>query len=223
MKYKKPIEFLGAIVLFSVFGVGSVQAQFLPVQAKIRETHEVIVSGKVAKTDVKEGKYFRSSDGSVLTQWVTLNGQQTWEGSLEDNKEFAAYHLDYKQHVALRSAYHPGVAVTPGNFASITKDIGTDSVENLRCRILPVDIGGEKLPTQMTIGKSCASVEYDLILWTDITTPDRTTSGLDGKRHRVRTELSSITIGTEPDPALFNIKTNFRIFAEQPRQPNTSK
>jgi hypothetical protein len=218
VKYKKSMEFLSGIVLFSAFGVGRVQAQFLPVQANIRETHEVIVSGKVFKSDVKEGKYFRSSDGSVLTQWLTLNGQQAWEGSLDDNKGLAYYHLDYKQHSAFRSAERPGVAVTPGDFASITKDVGTDNVENITCRIIPVDIGGEKFPTQTNIGKSCASVQYDLILWTDVTTP-----GQNGKANRVKTELSNITIGTEPDPALFNIKTNFKVYAGQSPEQNGSK
>ncbi len=133
---------------------------------------------------------------------------------MDDNKELAYFHLDYRQRTAFRSAGGPAVAVTPGDFASITKDVGTDSVENLTCRIIPVDIGGKNLPTQ-NVGKSCVSVRYDLILWTDITI-----SGQDGKAHRTRTELSNITIGTEPDPALFNIKASFRVYAEQPHEPN---
>jgi hypothetical protein len=216
MKYRKPTQYLGGIVIFSVFGIGSAQAQFLPVQAKIRQTHEVIAAGKVIKTEVKEGKYFRSSDGSVLKQWLSLDGQQIWDGSLDDNKEFAYYHLDYKQHAAFRNASRPAVAVAPGDFASITKDIGTDSVENITCRIIPVDMGNAKSGgIQTNIGKSCASVQYDLILWTDVTTP-----GKNGRAHRLKTELYNITIGAEPDPALFSVKTNFKVYAEQPHVPS---
>jgi hypothetical protein len=216
MTYKNPIRYLLGTVIFGVFGIGSAQAQFMPVQAKMRQTHEVIEDGKVTKTEVKEGKYFRSSDGSVLKQWLSPDGQQTWQGSLDDNKEFAYYHLDYKEHTAFRSAGRPAVAVTPGDFASITKDIGTDSVENLMCRIIPVDKGSEKSGgIQANIGKSCVSVQYDLILWTDVTTP-----GKNGRAHRLKTELYNVTVGVEPDPALFSVKTNFKVYAEQPHVPN---
>jgi hypothetical protein len=208
MKSQKFIGLLGVMILLSA---GSAQAQFMPIQAKIRDTHQVIVSGKVIKSEVKEGNYYRSSDGSILVQWLTLNGERTWDGSLEDNKELNSYHLDYKQHNAFEDGSHPPVAVKPGGFASIDRDIGTDSVENFRCRILPAKLGGVGFPTPVLIGKSCVSPEYDLRLWTDVTVPEA-----DGKAERTRTELYGITIGVEPDSSLFDIKSHFKIFVVQP-------
>ena len=77
----------------------------------------------------------------------------------------AFYHLDYKQGRAVQEQGHPGVAVKPGSYASIKKDIGTDSVEGIECRILPDKFGGT---SGADIGKSCVSPQYDLRLWEDV-------------------------------------------------------
>ena len=64
-------------VALALLGGNNVYAQFVPLQAKVRETHETLSNGKVVETELKEGSFYRASDGSTLTQWQTVNGGRT--------------------------------------------------------------------------------------------------------------------------------------------------
>lgn len=194
----------------ALFAAGSMRAQFMPLEARIRETNHTLQGGKIVKSEIREGVYYRSSDGSTLTKWLTVNGEKTSAAELFDNSDQASYQIDYSQGRAFKlespSATH--VPVRPGGWRSISKDVGSDSVEGLRCRILPVKVssGG----TISDAGKSCVSQEYGLILWSELTTHGQGNNVLQS-----RTEMYGFKLGTEPDRKLFDI-SGFTIFKGQP-------
>ena len=96
--------------LFKVLGFAvllaptDMHAQFLPVVAKMRLTKEHLVDGKVVDRLTKEGNYYRSSDGSILEQWIRVNGDEKLGelavGNLWDNKNVVSYGLDFKNRIA---------------------------------------------------------------------------------------------------------------------------
>ena len=203
-------------LLLMLFGApNSVHAQFTPVSAKIRQTDTKKVDGKDVVI-VKEGNYYRSSDGSVLIQWLTVNGEKAWDGTLEDNAEPAFYHLDYKQQRAYQEASHPGHTAKPGSF-SVVNDIGGDSVEGVPCRIAPVKLvppGQSSQQARQEAGRVCVSAQYDLMLWEDWNVVPT---------ERSRLELYGIKIGVEPDRGLFDVKSRFTVFAAKSSSPDLKK
>ncbi len=186
-------------VALTLLAGNDVYAQFVPLEAKIRETHETLSSGKVVKSEVKEGSFYRASDGSTLTQWQTVNGEKSSAANLFDNKGQATYQIDYQQRRALKLGNGADGPMKPGGYQTITKDIGTSSVEGVACRLLPVKMTNPATHALADIGKSCVSPEYDLLLWWDVTTG----SGGNGTFHS-KWEIYDLKLGAEPDPKLFS-------------------
>ena len=195
-------------LIVALCGGGIAQAQFVPVQAKIGELREVTLPDNKIILNSKQGVFYRSSDGSVLIHWLNQNGKEAWDGTLHDNKGLAFYELDYKQHRAMEHT-KPPAAVKPGSYNSITRDVGTDTIEGIGCRIIPIKLGRAG-SSSADIGKSCVSTEYDLRLWQDVTVPT-----VENRPERTRTRLYEIKLGTEPDPSLFDVRSAFKIYVPQ--------
>jgi hypothetical protein len=196
---------LGLLMFAPLFAASTLQAQFVPLEAKVRETSTRSVDGREVIT-VKEGNYYRSSNGSVLIQWLTVNGEKAWQGTLEDNVEPAYYQLNYKQMQAYQQVGHPEIVVEPGMYSSITADLGTDSVDGVSCRIIPIELVLPGQSLKQGGGQLCVSSQYDLQVWEDFIQPRKQ----DG---HTKTELYNIRLRVEPDPSLFDIKSKFTIFA----------
>jgi len=127
---------VSASVLLSV-GVATRPApQWVPVTARIRQTTEDIKDGKVVERDVKEGFYYRSQDGSTLTKWVSLNGEEQSVGDLFDNTTARSYKLYYSKGNATPDDHgtikfqplSPGIYKPQEQYA-----IGHDSVSGISC------------------------------------------------------------------------------------------
>ena len=187
---------------------GVAEAQFVPVQAKISELREVTLPDNKIILNSRQGVFYRSSDGSVLIHWLNQNGKEAWDGTLH-----AFYELDYKQHRAMEHTKKPPTAVKPGSYNSITRDVGTDTVEGIGCRIIPIKLGRAG-SSPADIGKSCVSTDYDLRLWEDVTVPT-----VENRQERTRTRLYEIKLGTEPDPNLFDVKSAFKIYVPESGTP----
>ncbi|HEX2777456.1 MAG TPA: hypothetical protein VHN10_12520, partial [Candidatus Acidoferrales bacterium] len=57
-----------ALVLAVLLGSVSLFAQTVPVRAKVRTTNEISVDGKIVKTTVGGGFFYRASNGSTIRQ-----------------------------------------------------------------------------------------------------------------------------------------------------------
>jgi hypothetical protein len=192
---------LGVILLFASRGA---HAQFTPVQAKIRELRQITLSDNSVVQRTKEGIYYRYSDGSVLVEWLTQDGQKAWDGTLHDNKALKYYELDYKQQRAIQRPSAP-VAVKPGAYVSAKHDLGSDSVDGVRCWISPIKFRASPGSSFVDLGKACVSPEYDLRLWDDVTSNAK----------RTKTELYDIKLGAEPPASLFDVEAKFSIYVPQ--------
>jgi hypothetical protein len=199
---------LGVALLLTA---SNLQAQFVPLEAKIRETRVTTVDGKDV-TKVKEGNYYRSSAGSVLIQWLTANGEKSWDGTLQDNVGLALYRLDYGAHHAYQERNYPKIAAKPGMYAD-AKAVGTDAVEGISCKIVSAKVVLPGGAGQHDAGGVCVSPQYDLRIYEDLNL---------GGEH-TRTELYAIRLGVEPVPSLFDIKSKFTIYTVKVASPANSQ
>lgn len=183
------------------------QAQFAPVVAKIRATIETSQGGKLIKTENKEGLYYRSSDGSTLTRWVTINGDENLggDGELFDNKGLAVYNLNFRYKQATQINDAPIEKASPDEFKNLTNSkLGDDSIEGIRCRRGGTAMRWPDGHIDKT-GEYCASIEYALTLRED---EKLTQKGV--TRHATK-EMYEIKLGVEPDPKLFDVSAQFQV------------
>ena len=194
-----------------LLGAVSLHAQFTPVTAKIRITDETIRNGKVIKTKMREGNYYRSSDGSFIRQWTKIDGDEKAApfspGQLFDNRTATNYQLDFANHRAYEreKGGEPMVAHPPNYEAA--KKLRHDSVQGIPCILNPVKFYHRDTNTYEDIGTNWRSLEYNLNLRLDLT---RKLDNGDSV-HEI-TELFEIHIGTEPDPKLFDLQKNFTVY-----------
>lgn len=186
-------------------------AQYVPVVASVRQTTEITLGDKTIKTEVKEGNYYRSSDGSYIYQWTHLNGAKSnLRSSLWDNKTATSYTLDYANHRAMFGSR--GTPLTPdlssANRAAIEAR-PEEVVNGISCRVEPARFGPPG--KQNGGGRGWYSLENDLLVKNDITYP-----GSDGKTMVHDTyELYDIHLGQEPDANLFDLRKNFQVLVPQ--------
>ena len=76
----------------------SVRAQWVPVVAKVRQTHETWKDGKLDKVERKEGVFYRASDGSTLKYWTQVDGDESrgGAGEMTDNSNLIHYSLNMR-------------------------------------------------------------------------------------------------------------------------------
>jgi hypothetical protein len=181
------------------------------ITAQQRITEETIApNGKVIASHIRDGVYYRTSAGSTLEQFTTLDGQrlvgqQAW-AILSDNG--VSYQLDYTQHRAYVVS-HP--EFTPRSTPKVQR--AQSSVEGVPCALWPVYL--VEAGTQTLAGHGCFSEKYNLTLKTDVTIPGR-----DGQSIHKVTEMYDIQIGEEPDAKLFDLQHNFTIYRPDAQQPS---
>jgi hypothetical protein len=197
-----------AVVLAVVLGSIGLFAQTVPVRAKVRTTNEISVDGKIVKTTVGGGFFYRASNGSTIRQLrkVGENGAlaDVIVAELTDKEHDISYRLTYGDHHALVTpafllnilTTSPGDAPPPGGFAQ-------DTVEGISCTKIPVRRKvQDKPPTE--VGFACVARAYnDLELKRDVTEPIETSPG---RFVHSTSVLYDIQLGAEPDPALFDLK-----------------
>lgn len=199
--------YLEAIIIFAFFvsTPPSAHAQFTPVTAKIIETVETIVDGKVAQMKTRTGNFYRAADGSELRQWLKPDGTPDW-GDLNDNKTRLSYKLDYTNRVARGTTPPPGVKAAPlqpgfmGGQQALS-GFPQDAVAGIPCAVVPAKLARPG-SQPIEIGHVCKSVQYDLELRMDLTTQ---VVGTSKTVHQV-IELQDIQLGVVPDPKLFDLQ-----------------
>jgi hypothetical protein len=196
-----------ALVLAVLLGSVSL-AQTVPVRAKVRTTNEISVDGKIVKTTVGGGFFYRASNGSTIRQLrkVGENGAlgDVIVADLTEKPHDISYRLTYGDHRAVVTpafllnilSTSPGDAPPPGGFAQ-------DTVEGISCAKIPVRRKvQDKPPTE--VGFACVARAYnDLELKRDVTEPIETSPN---RFVRSTSVLYDIQLGAEPDPALFDLK-----------------
>ena len=210
MNFRRLMLFM--IVTF--VSAGSLHAQWVPVVAKIRMVHQTIVDGKLVRSETKEGDYYRSSDGSVLRHWKTVNGdeQAGGRGELLDNKNLASYQLNYHTKQAFQSEWKMAKPSPDVFRAEPPKSLGEDSIEGIRCTIVPAQFQDGFGQPPKDAGRTCVSTDYALTLRTDITVRQGTTI------EHTLIEMFDLRMHQEPDAKLFDIEAQFTVFKPQTRK-----
>jgi hypothetical protein len=197
-----------ALVLAVLLGSVSLFAQTVPVRAKVRTTNEISVDGKIVKTTVGGGFFYRASNGSTIRQLrkVGENGAlgDVIVADLTDKQHDISYRLTYGDHRAVVTpafllnvlTTSPGDAPPPGGSTQ-------DTVEGISCTKIPVRRKVQDKPAT-EVGFACVARAYnDLELERDVTEPIETSPN---RFVRSTSVLYDIQLGAEPDPALFDLK-----------------
>lgn len=188
----------------------------MPLVARFRSTGEIMVNGKVVETHVKEGFFYRASNGSELRQSMTLDGKPLKgamaRAHLFDKAHGTNYLVDYDGKEAFQESVPSFSALIPATPPrSATKvPSGESSVEGYTCTLHP--IYAVKPAGTSLIGTNCVSEQYDVILKTDVTRPSALVKGK--AAHQI-TELYNIQMGVEPDPKLFDLSSLKIVSAKQ--------
>jgi hypothetical protein len=206
--YLRIVAFGTRLILFFLpaflMACGSaVVAQEVPLIAKVREKSTVTVEGKVER-EVKEGHFYRSSNGSTLYIWLDVKGKtmKPTFGQLIDNSNLALYNLDYGRMEAVEKHKLPKPAVIA---SKAVKDfgLGEDVIEGVACKNVPIyGVSGNR--KELT-GVAC-TIEPGIAL--------RSKSKFEhmGHIYEEESEMYDIRIGEEPDPELFKIEKKFKVF-----------
>lgn len=199
------------IAAISVAGT-SAYAQFVPVVAKMKRTEVTIRDGKTIQTKTSEGVYCRKDDGSYYQRWTKVNGKaqpgRTDFAGLFDNSTGTLYRLDLTNHLAYQrgkapAPVRPDSAVYKGYSATLAQD----NVEGIPCVSEPTKVLQPDGKTNVVVGTTCESVEYNLELKHSFHLPQP-----DGTAIQDTYQLYDIHIGTEPDPSLFELQKNFKVY-----------
>ena len=197
-----------AVIVFPA----SVRAQFTPVSARIKLTVETSEGGKITKIERKEGYFYRTSDGSTLTRWIRVNGDESLGGSgeLRDNKNHADYNINFNSKQAFQLNDEPLQPDTPDDFKNLAAStLGDDFVEGIKCRRTAVFMQWPDGRRERT-GEDCVSIEYALRLREDRKLTQR------GITRHATTEMYEIRLGVEPDPKLFDVSSQFQVYRPEP-------
>ena len=211
---------LAGLGLFVLLCPSATLAQSMPVTAKERITDEIVQNGKVIGGHTREGVWFRNSAGSILDQWMTIDGKaavgQMARARLFDNEPGIHYELDYTEHQAYTDSVPPPKTTITGSSRTRAQNaLGQGSVQGIACTWFPTYQVGSDGVSRLA-GRHCFSEEYELDLKEDATF----TYSIKGQtqiQHMI-TEKYDIHVGQEPDPKLFDIKANFTVSTPDPKQ-----
>ncbi len=173
-------------------------AQEVPLSAEIHQRTDVIVDGKVVKTQARDMNFYRLTDGSTLTVPV---GEGDNNGTLWDNKTGTAYRIDLKGRIAYEDPHSPHV---PNRSAHNEPNASfpDDAVEGIPCKVVPVYVRskpGTPLLKSATPGRACVSGALNLELKSDVVVQ----TGAGATEHLVK-ELRNIKVNAELDQQLFD-------------------
>jgi hypothetical protein len=197
----KQIVLSGFLILV---GPGSVCAQWVPVVAKVRQTHEIWKDGKFEKVENREGVFYRASDGSTLRYWTQVNGDESrgGGGEINDNNKLIHYSLNMRTKNAHEAGKLPEKLKPTDVVSSPTKEsLGDQVLAGIPCHRVPAFVQWPD-GRRDSIGENCISVEYALELRTD----HKTVQG--GTARHVVNELYDVRLGVEPDPKLFDLRNS---------------
>jgi hypothetical protein len=160
-----------------------------PITARMRQTWETIVDGKIVETRTNEGIFYRNSRGSTLERWN--DNAQPARLFISGHGGYLVY---YESRMAFGSVFEEGGSWLfnpnrPYNF------LGQDSVESISCIYSEIPLG----PHVEHAGKACWSSDYKVELKNDWTVPSA--RGLTPQVF----ELYDIKLNVEPDPNLFDL------------------
>lgn len=208
------------LAAFALLTCGSASSQWVPVQGKIRETREVFLNGQKVETHVREGLFYRSSNGSTLTHWTQTDGDtQRSTGTLADNSTMVNYQLDFTNRIAIerRSVLPPGVngPLLP-TAAPASEKAPEIFLGGVRCRTMPANFrtkaDADAGKPFVRAGEVCWSNEYSLLVREDLRLRR---SG--EREERFVFEVFDIEPNVEPDPKLFDLRARgFTVYGAKP-------
>lgn len=211
VKAMRKINLLVVLVLTCAVNI---KAQYVPVVAKIRMTHEITIPGQKAETHFQEGNFYRRSDGSILEEWTVVDGDKTrGTGGLADNKNNNIYQLNLVGRTAVfQHTPAPTGAIGiagPPQLPDPGSSVSREVVGGLSCALSAVKASGS-LQGALT-GQICLSTQFNLTLKRDITSTSKS-----GRTDHTVYEMSEVQLYKEPDVGLFDLRARgFTILAQQ--------
>ena len=202
MRVHRTLLCLSVLILSSAYAV---RAQWVPVTAKTRETLETWKDGKLEKVDHKEGVFFRTSDGSTLRYWTSVNGDDKLggDGEMTDNRTLMQYSVNMRHKYFYEMGKLPEpLAPLVRTASSVTNPASRDKViEGLNCHCSPAFIQWQDGRKEQ-IGENCRATDYDL----EVRTDHKVTQN--GITRHVVIELYDMSLQAEPDANLFDLQKN---------------
>ncbi len=198
-------QFMAAVCFLSAL-TATVSQQWIPLTGKVKETSERTVNGKIAEVKVREGDFYRASDGSTLEQWK--EGGPT---ALNDNTHLLSYQLDYNKKTAIAKPMPQAMGKIDVE-ATRRKALGHSTVNGFACTFVPLYF--VRSPGSRTLaGTACVSEEYATDLRTEMTVSVGNTTD------HVVWELNLTKTNQEPDRKLFEVPKDFTVLG--PGDPPT--
>lgn len=208
-----------AVVVVVLLGSAGLCAQTIPVCAKVRTKTEVTVDGKVVKTTVGGGFFYRASNGNSVRQLRKVGedgalGDVT-VADLTDKEHGITYRLNFTDHHALVTPPFLLNILTVMPNAAPPEGFAQDSVEGISCakHLIKLKVADQPITD---VGYACVSESNnDLELSREVTEPVATSPG---RVIHSTSALYDIQLGVEPDPKMFDLK-DFTVL----RLPDTKK
>jgi hypothetical protein len=205
----KTIRAFLMVLLFT----STVRAQWTPVVSKVKETTKVSGNGQPIKAVQKEGSFYRRSDGSILVEWTSVDGDP---GRAVGSLSFGQTNLRYQLNIASRTAIEREVVSPPGVDSALDparmpktpmKPLREEFVGTVACAVFPLYRRQRPEAPPVPSGEACWSHELGLML-----KRESTYVGSDGRTYHTTYESYDIDI-REPDPALFDLQgRGFTVF-----------
>jgi hypothetical protein len=200
----------GWLVAVLLLGGSCVYAQSVPVTATITLNTDVYSSGQKVASHVRVGNYYRRSDGSVLEQWESVDGDASKAaGILSLAGGAASYTLNYATRTAVQGPASSAVnSAMPAKAVSATSSSQQSNVGGIPCILSPVKPqGASHSGPGSAVGQACVATKYNLVLRRDLTY-----TGTDGRTYHEVYVMSPVQPNVAPNPNLFDLAAqNFTI------------
>jgi hypothetical protein len=208
------------LVVCPLLSGAAVHAQWIPITAKIKQTREVFVNGQKTETHVREGTYYRSSNGATLEEWTKIDGSESKAaGYMTMQADGITYELNMltRRAIERRFSVPNGVDLrkppTPPARPSQLRQV---TVGGVRCTVIPARMQPGFGQPSGPAGEICISDELSLMV-RSLQTHDHSST----RTIRVLYEMDEIQSHKEPDPRLFDLRgRGFTIYtASEPTKP----
>lgn len=195
-----------------VLAGSSVQAQWVPVTAKIRETKQILREGRVIQTHSREGAYYRRSDGAELREWARVDGDESKAvGYLTLHAEGITYDLTMINRRAMERRFAVPVGVdmrTPPKPPARPANLQRITIGGVDCTVVPSRTRAAADAPAVPDGDVCMADALNLML-----RRQHSYRLPDGREVRTVFEMVEIQANVDPHPGLFDLKgRGFTIF-----------
>jgi hypothetical protein len=191
-------RFLAAVFAVSMVTAAESPTLTQPVVAEMRITEQRRPVGSSSWTTISErtAVQARSSDGDTVQDGI-LGPRSVRVFNATKKQRYVWFHGSSE--VSASAALSPSELREQGpSIQQIAqKAIRTDSVSGFPCHVFAVKMGSPRGGAPSTVGETCHSLEYDLILRHEFTQ----IVGDEEVRHVA--EATSLQVGVEPDASLF--------------------